>query len=283
MKINWYPGHMAKAKRLIKEQIKYIDVVYELIDARIPFSSKVDEFKDLYNNKPKILIMTKYDLCDKKETDKWEEYYTKQNYQVIKISSKTNEGINSIVPETYHILKEKIQKRDDKGLKETKIRALIIGIPNVGKSTLINRLTKKNITKTGNIPGITKHNQWIRINDKIDLLDTPGIMKTNINNPEVGLNLAAMTAIKEEILPIDDVAVHILKKMNELYPETLKERYNLKEVDFDDIETLYQTIADRYKIMPIKSEPDYEKISKAIVKDIRENHLGNVTFDRLGA
>ena len=282
MKINWYPGHMAKAKRLIKDQIKLIDVVYELIDARIPYSSKVEDFANLYLNKPKILIMTKYDICDQRLTDQWVKFYEQQGNTVIKTSAPTGDGINKIIGATYELLTPLLEKTKNKGLLQKKIRALIIGVPNVGKSTLINRITKKKKTITGNRPGVTKGKQWIRVNDKIDLLDTPGIMPSNITNVEVGLNLAAMTAIKEDILPLDDVAVHILRKLAKTYPKVLKERYKLETTDLDDILESFDKIAKIRGIAPRNNEIDYDLVSKVIIKDLREGKFGKVTFDLLG-
>ena len=203
MAINWYPGHMAKTKREINERLSLIDIVFEVIDARIPKSSKNIDIDNLIKNKPRILIMTKLDLCDEVETRKWISYYESLGYKVIALDLINNPNMNRILNETIKIKDELNAKRKEKGLKERKIRALILGIPNVGKSTLINRLVGKKATNVGNKPGITKQLEWIRINNNLELLDTPGILWPRINDDEVALNLASMTAIKEEILDIE--------------------------------------------------------------------------------
>ncbi|MBR1717855.1 MAG: ribosome biogenesis GTPase YlqF, partial [Bacilli bacterium] len=180
--INWYPGHMAKTKRLISEKLNQIDVVYELVDARIPYSSKIIDIDNYTKNKPKLLIMTKYDLCDKEETKKWVKYYEDLGYKVICIDPDTNPSI--IVNATKELMKEKNAKKLEKGLKETKTRVLVVGIPNAGKSTLINKLSNKKAVKTGNKPGVTKNLDWIRINEDLELLDTPGILWPKFENEE---------------------------------------------------------------------------------------------------
>ena len=237
--INWYPGHMAKTKRQIKENIDLIDIVYEVIDARIPTSSKNKDVDEMIKNKPRILIMTKYDLCDIENTQKWKKYYEHLGYKVVLVDLINKPNLQPIFDETTKLLKELNEKRIAKGLKERKARALILGIPNVGKSTLINRLVGKKATNVGNKPGITKKLEWIRINNQIELLDTPGILWPRLENQQIALNLASMTAIKEEILDIEEVAIYIINTMLKLYPESIKERYNL------DIEK-YNENKDRY-------------------------------------
>ena len=275
--INWYPGHMAKTKREIKEKLDLIDIVFEVIDARIPFSSKNKDIDELIKNKPRILIMTKLDLCDKDETNKWINHYEKLGYKVIPINLLDNPNMNKIYDETNTISKKLNEKRNQKGLKERKIRALILGIPNVGKSTLINRLVGKKATNVGNKPGITKQLEWIRINNDLELLDTPGILWPKLDNSEIALNLASMTAIKEEILDKEEVAIYIIDKMLKQYPDNIKNRYNIeKETDIVDI---LEKIG--LKIGAIKNrETDYEKVYTTILKDLREGYLGKVTFDK---
>lgn len=277
MTINWYPGHMAKTKRQIQENINLIDIVYEVIDARIPASSKNKDIDNMIKNKPRILIMTKYDLCDEQNTQKWKEYYEEQGYKVVLVDLLKNPNLQSIFNVTNELLKELNEKRKSKGLKERKARALILGIPNVGKSTLINRLVGKKATNVGNKPGVTKKLEWIRINSQIELLDTPGILWPRLDNETIALNLAAMTAIKEEILDIEEVAIYIIKTMIMLYPNQMNERYNLENEK--DIVTILDKIGK--KIGATKNhETDYEKVYTTILKDLREGRLGKVTFDR---
>lgn len=274
--INWYPGHMAKTKREIKENIDLIDIVYEVIDSRIPKSSKNKDVDGLIKNKPRILIMTKYDLCDESVTKEWKKYYESFGYKVVLLDLIKSPNLQPILDETSKILKELNEKRIQKGLKERKARALILGIPNVGKSTLINRLVGRKATNVGNKPGITKKLEWIRINNQLELLDTPGILWPRLDNNTLALNLASMTAIKEEILDIEEVAMYIIKTMLNLYPAQIKARYNL--TNEEDIVEILDTIGK--KIGAIRnSETDYDKVYTTILKDLREGYLGKVTFD----
>lgn len=276
--INWYPGHMAKTKREIKEKIDLIDIVFELIDARIPNSSKNKEIDNLIKNKPKILIMTKKDICDEKETLKWKKHYENLGYKVVMVDLINNKNINEILNITNSIAKDLNQKRQLKGLKPRKVRILILGIPNVGKSTLINRLVKKKATNVGNKPGITKKLEWIRINNELELLDTPGILWPKLEGENIAYNLAATTAIKEEILNKEEVAIYIINTLLKLYPDNLKNRYKLTNIDNKDIVNILDQIGKT--IGAIKNnETDYEKVYTVILKDLREGHLGCVTFD----
>ncbi len=274
--INWYPGHMAKTKREIKEKIDLIDVVFEVIDARIPKSSKNHDIDTMIKNKPRILIMTKLDLCDKQETDRWIEYYKQQGYKVIALDLINNPNLQQVFKEINEIAITLNEKRKLKGLKERKTRALILGVPNVGKSTLINRLVGKKATNVGNKPGITKSLEWIRINNQMELLDTPGILWPKIEDPEIALNLASMTAIKEEILDLEEISIYIINKMLKKYPEIIKKRYNL--INETDIVEILDQIGK--KIGAIRNgETDYDKVYTIILKDLREGYLGKVTFD----
>ena len=274
--INWYPGHMAKTKREIIEKLSLIDIVYEVIDARIPYSSKNKDIDNIIKDKPRIIIMTKYDLCDTIRTGFWKKYYESLGYKVILLDLMNNPKLNIIYEETDKLLKEINDKRKEKGLKERKVRALILGIPNVGKSTLINRLVGRKATNVGNRPGVTKNLEWIRINDKVELLDTPGILWPRIDNNDVALNLASMTAIKEEILDLTKVAIHIIEKMLELYPENIKTRYNITNTD--DIVDILDQIGKRIGAIKNK-ETDYDRVYQVVLKDLREGKLGKVTFD----
>lgn len=275
-KISWYPGHMAKTKRQIKENIDLIDIVYEVIDARIPISSKNKDIDALIKNKPRILIMTKYDLCDEAKTNKWKEHYETLGYKVVLADLINKPSLEPIFKYTSALLQEQNEARKKKGLKERKARALILGIPNVGKSTLINRLVGRKATNVGNKPGITKQLTWIRVSNQVELLDTPGILWPRLDNQQVALNLAATTAIKEEILDQEEVAIYIINTMLKLYPTQIKERYNLENEK--DIVSILDKIGK--KTGAIKNgETDYDKVYTTVIKDLREGHLGKITFD----
>lgn len=278
--INWYPGHMAKTKREIKEKLNLIDVVYEVIDARMPLSSKIADIDDLIKNKPKILIMTKYDLCDKKETDKFIKYYEEKGYQVIPVDLMSGLNVKKIIDASEVVLKEENEKRKLKGLKPRNIRALILGVPNAGKSTLINRLVGRKSAGVGNKPGFTKSLSWIRIHKDIDLLDTPGILWPKLENQESAHILACFSSIKEEILNEDQIAAFILRKLYELYPNSLEERYGITEFD-DDLIEVYDTIAARRGALTKGGVADYEKVSNLIIRDFKNGYFGPITFDRL--
>lgn len=274
--INWYPGHMAKTKREVKEKLDLIDIVFEVIDARIPYSSKSKDIDSLIKNKPRILIMTKMDLCDLNKTKEWIKYYESIGYKVIPLDLLNNPNLQSLTNETNNYSLKMNQKRKEKGLKERKIRALILGIPNVGKSTLINRLVGKKATNVGNKPGITKQLEWIRVNNQIELLDTPGILWPRLDNQEVALNLAATTAIKEEILNVEDIAIYIINKMLKEYPDNIKERYNL--TNEEDIIDILDNIGKKIGAIRNK-ETDYDKVYITVLRDLRDGRLGKVTFD----
>ena len=276
--INWYPGHMAKTKREISEKLSLIDVVFEVIDARIPMSSKNKDIDTLIKDKPKVLIMTKIDLCDMEKTNKWKSYYENNGYQVIMVDLINNNNVNEIFNKINPVINDLNEKRKNKGLKPRKIRALVLGIPNVGKSTLINRLVGKKATNVGNKPGITKNLQWIRVNDKLELLDTPGILWPRLDNNEVAHNLASMTAIKEEVLDLEDISIYIIDTMFKYYPDSIKVRYNITNND-EIVETLNLI---GKKIGAVKNgETDYDKVYVTILKDLREGRLGRITFDNI--
>ena len=278
--INWYPGHMAKTKREISEKLNLIDIVYEVIDARMPLSSKIVDIDNLIKNKPRLLIMTKYDLCDKNETDKFIKYYEEKGYRVIPVDLMTGLNVKKITEISKEMLKKEQEKRIVKGMKPRSIRALIIGVPNAGKSTLINRLVGKKSAGVGDKPGFTKSLSWIRINKDIELLESPGILWPKIEDQEQAHILASLSSIKEEILNNDEIASFILKKLYELYPEKLEQRYGICELDDDLIET-YDTIAKKRGALTKGGVADYEKVSNIIIKDLKNAYFGNITLDRL--
>ena len=276
--INWYPGHMAKTKREIKEKIDLIDIVFEVVDARIPYSSKNKEIEEMTKGKPRVIVMTKIDLCDSGKTNKWIKYYEDKDYIVIPIDLINNPNTKIIFDKIKPLVDEINSKRKSKGLKERKARILIMGVPNVGKSTLINRLVGRKATNVGNRPGVTKNLEWIRINEKVELLDTPGILWPKLDEEEVAYNLASMTAIKEEVLDSEDIAIYIIKKLLSDYPDNIINRYSLTKTE--DIVDILDEIGKKIGAFR-NSETDYDRVYKRVIKDLQDGYLGKITFDNI--
>lgn len=276
--ISWYPGHMAKTKREIKEKIDLIDIVFEVVDARIPYSSKNKEIEEMTKGKPRVIVMTKIDLCDSGKTNKWIKYYEDKDYIVIPIDLINNPNTKIIFDKIKPLVDEINSKRKSKGLKERKARILIMGVPNVGKSTLINRLVGRKATNVGNRPGVTKNLEWIRINDKVELLDTPGILRPKLDEEEVAYNLASMTAIKEEVLDSEDIAIYIIKKLLSDYPDNIINRYSLTKIE--DIVDILDEIGKKIGAFR-NSETDYDRVYKRVIKDLQDGYLGKITFDNI--
>ncbi len=278
--INWYPGHMVKTKKEILESLKLVDLVYEVIDARLPWSSKIKDISEIIGSKLKIIVMTKRDLCDEKETQKWINYYKTKGYEVIGVDLKTNPNLKPLIALTNKLIKDVNDKRLQQGLKPRKIRVMVMGIPNVGKSTLINCLVGKKVTKIGNQPGVTKSLEWIRINNEFELLDTPGLLWPHLGNHTTALNLASLTAIKEEVLPLEAVACHILKKLSKYYPLSLKERYGLDSFDLNNPHLALELIGRQRGCLIKGGEIDYEQVFKVIINDLKKGIIKRITFDR---
>ncbi len=276
--INWYPGHMAKTKREIKEKINLIDIVYEVIDSRMPKSSRIVDLDEIIGDKPRIMIFTKYDMCDKDITNNIIREYEKK-YVVIKTNLKENSNImKEIITKTEELLKNINEKRLAKGLNKRNYRALVVGVPNVGKSTLINRLAGRNIQDTGNKAGVTKNISWIKINKEIELMDTPGILWPKISDEIVSYNLASLTSIKEEVLNKDDIANYIIKTLFKYYPNLLQEKYGIDNID--DMIDVLEIIGRKRGCLMKGNEVDYEKVYTIIINDLKEGKIGQVTFDR---
>jgi len=277
--IQWFPGHMAKARRQVTEKLSLIDIVFELVDARIPASSRNPMIDEIIKNKPRLLLLNKADMADPKLTKEWISYYKENGVHALAINSQEGNGMKQIVSEAKVILKEKFDKMAAKGIRPRAIRALIVGIPNVGKSTLINRLAKKNIAQTGDRPGITKAQQWIKVGKELELLDTPGILWPKFEDQEVGLKLATTGAIKDTILNLQDIAVYALRFLEENYPENLQDRFGLEEIP-DDIVLLFDEIAKRRGSMMSGGFVDYDKTAELIIREIRTEKLGRLTFEK---
>ena len=272
--INWFPGHMAKTKRQLLEQASLVDIVYEVIDSRMPISSRVEEMNDIIIDKPKIVIATKYDLCDKSITDK----ILENEEHVISINLQKDD-IYGIISATNELMEDINNKRLEKGLNKRSARVMVIGIPNVGKSTLINRLVGRKVVGVGNKPGVTKNINWIRVNKDIELLDSPGVLWPKFEDQNRALILASFLSIKEEILNSDQIACFILKKIFELYPEKLKERYGLDSLDEDFIEA-YETIGKKRGALSKGGSVDYDRVSNIIIRDLNNGYFGDITLDR---
>ena len=278
MTIQWFPGHMAKARRQVTEKLKFIDIVFELVDARIPAASRNPMIDEIITNKPRLVLLNKADMADPRMTKEWISFYKKQGIHALAIDSQTGSGLKQIITSSKEILKEKFDKMAAKGIKPRAIRALIVGIPNVGKSTLINRLAKKNIAQTGDRPGVTKAQQWIKVGKELELLDTPGILWPKFEDQIVGQKLAVTGAIKDTIINLQDIAVYALTFLKEKYPNRLKERYNLDEYP-EDIVSLFDEIGKRRGCMVSGGYIDYDKTAELVLRELRSEKLGPISFE----
>lgn len=276
--IQWFPGHMAKARREVTEKLKLIDIVYELVDARIPSSSRNPMIDEIIQHKPRIILLNKSDMADPAKTKQWLHYYKSRGLTAIAINSQAGLGLNQITAASKELLKEKYDRMKAKGIKPRAIRAMIVGIPNAGKSTLINRLAKKNIAKTGNTPGVTKAQQWIKVGKELELLDTPGILWPKFEDQEVGLKLALTGAIKDTLLNLHDIALYGLRFLEKEYPERLKERYSLNDIPEETVE-LFDAIGTFRGCLMGGGMIDYDKTAELVVREIRSEKFGPLTFE----
>ncbi len=285
--INWYPGHMAKTKRQIIEDMKLVDVVIELLDARIPKSSRNPDIQGMLKNKKKIVILNKSDLADEKETKKWIEYFKKKNILAIDVDSNQGKGIKQVSQAIEKIMEDELKIQNSKGRIRKTIRVMIVGIPNVGKSSFINRISKKTTMTVGNKPGVTRQKQWIRIGNQIELLDTPGVLWPKFESEEVGLNLAYTGSIKEEILEKTEIAYNLLKFLDENYSNDLYAKYKISEQDIDEIKDnpqytleLMYLIGKKRGALISGGNIDEEKVAKIILDDFKNGRIGKITLEK---
>ncbi|KZZ82867.1 ribosome biogenesis GTPase YlqF [Bacillus sp. SJS] len=281
MAIQWFPGHMAKARRQVTEKLKLIDIVYELVDARLPLSSRNPMIDEIVSVKPRIILLNKADMADPRITKEWLSYFKEKGMHALPLDAQSGKGLKDILPLSKLVLKEKLDRLEAKGVRPRAIRALIIGIPNVGKSTLINRLAKKNMAKTGDRPGVTTAQQWVKVGKEIELLDTPGILWPKFEDQLVGYKLAVTGAIKDTILNLQDITVYALNFLRENYPERLKERYGFEEIP-EEIVAVFDEIANRRGCMMSGGIVDYDKTSELVLREIRSEKLGPLSFERPG-
>ena len=277
MHFQWYPGHMTKAKRMMQEDIKLIDLVIELVDARIPISSRNPDIDELGKNKARLILLNKSDLAEEKQNDAWVDYFKNKGFSVVKVNSRKGGGIKSIQGVIQEACKEKMERDRKRGILNRPVRAMVVGIPNVGKSTFINSLAGKACAKTGNKPGVTKGKQWIRLNKNVELLDTPGILWPKFEDQTVGLRLAFIGSIKDEILNVEELAAELIQFMKKSYAGVLAEKYNIDEVE--DPYKCLAAIAESRHCLLRGNELDVNKAAILLIDDFRNGRLGRITLE----
>ena len=277
MHFQWYPGHMTKARRMMQENIKLIDLVIELVDARVPMSSRNPDIDELGKNKARLILLNKSDLAEEKQNDAWVEYFKAKGFSVVKVNSKKGGGIKSIHGVIQEACKEKIERDRKRGILNRPVRAMVVGIPNVGKSTFINALAGKACAKTGNKPGVTKGKQWIRLNKNVELLDTPGILWPKFEDQTVGLRLAFIGSIKDEILNTEELAAEMIQFMKKNYVGVLAEKYAIIEAD-DPYQCLADIAKSRHCLLR-GNELDTAKAATLLIDDFRDGRLGRITLE----
>lgn len=279
MVIQWYPGHMAKAKRQVTEQLKKVDVVFELVDARIPYSSRNPMIDEVIQQKPRVVILNKKDMANLAELEKWETYFKEQGFYPVAVDAKHGKNLKQVEQAAIKATEEKFERERNKGLKPRAIRAMIVGIPNVGKSTLINKLANRAIAKTGNTPGVTKQQQWIKIGKSLQLLDTPGILWPKFEDQLVGKKLSITGAIKDSIVHLDEVAIYGLEFLKEHDYDNLVKHYNVDVAQDDENLAWFEAIGRRRGMLQRGNEVDYEAVIELIINEIRNAKIGTYTFD----
>ena len=277
MNLQWYPGHMTKAKRQMQEDLKLIDLIIELVDARIPLSSRNPDIDELGKNKARLILLNKSDLADERYNEQWSAYFQKKVFYVVKVNAKSGAGLKSIQGVIQEACKAKIERDRRRGIKNRPIRAMVVGIPNVGKSTFINSYAGKACAKTGNKPGVTKGKQWIRLNKTLELLDTPGILWPKFEDQEVGKRLAFIGSIKDEILNLEELSLELLDYIRTNYPGLLNTRYGIEEEGTPV--SLLEAVADKRKCLIRGQEIDYSKAAGIVMEEFRNGKIGRITLE----
>ncbi|MBC2576774.1 ribosome biogenesis GTPase YlqF [Peptostreptococcus canis] len=278
LNINWYPGHMKKTKELVQSNLKLVDIVIELLDARIPFSSRNPDIDKLVGDKPRIVLLNKSDMCERDDLDAWITYYHKKGIRAIPVNAMNGDGINKVINECKNQTKEMMEKFSEKGRRARAIRLMIVGVPNVGKSSLINKLSGRKSTQTGDRPGVTKGKQWVKIKGNMELLDTPGILWPKFDDQRVALNLAFTRAIKDEILDVETLGLRLIERLSEIAPEKLIERYKIDQINESGLDTMEAIGRKRGFIMGNK-ELDYTRTATTVLNEFREGKIGKITLE----
>ena len=284
MKIQWYPGHMTKARRAMEQDIKLVDLVIELLDARTPLASRNPDIDKLGANKLRLILLNKSDVADPAVNRRWKSWFESKGYTVVLLDSRSGAGKKQVQAAVSQVCQAKIERDRRRGILNRTVRAMVVGIPNVGKSTFINTFAGKAVAKTGNKPGVTRGNQWIRLNKEVELLDTPGILWPKFEDPEVGVHLAMIGSVNDEILDIRELACELLKLLRTLYPEKLQERYSFSEEELaQETKTGFELLE---KIAKIRGcllkgqELDTEKAARLVMDDFRSGRLGQISIER---
>ncbi|MFZ3576587.1 ribosome biogenesis GTPase YlqF [Virgibacillus sp. DJP39] len=278
MTIQWFPGHMAKARRQVEEKLKLVDFIMELVDARAPLSSQNPMLQQVLQSKPKMIILMKKDLADNRETDKWITYFHERDITAIAVNVNDKGDIQKVIHQAKVLGQVKMDKLKRKGIKPRASRAMIVGIPNVGKSTLINRLANKKAAKTGDRPGITKQQLWIKVKKDFELLDTPGILWPKFEDEKVGLRLAALGTIKDQLLSLQDITIFVINYFQEHYPTLLQQRYNIED-DHKDIVDIFEAIGRKRGCLEGGGNVNYDKVAEVVIQDLRSGRLGPITLE----
>ncbi|RNB91907.1 ribosome biogenesis GTPase YlqF [Brevibacillus fluminis] len=279
MTIQWFPGHMAKARRQVTERLKQIDVVIELLDARLPLSSRNPMIDEIVSGKPRLILLNKADLADEKATSLWINYFKEQGLRTLPIDALSGKGVGKLPELCHELAADMLNKRTERGMQARAVRIMILGIPNVGKSSLINRLAKRSVAQTGDRPAVTKAQQWVKMGDTLDLLDTPGILWPKFEDQMVGLRLAASGAIKDELIDFGEVALFVIEYMMKYYPEQLIERFKLKELPEDKL-TMLEEVGRKRGCLVSGGHIDYDKAGEIFLRELRSGRLGTITIER---